>query len=211
MMIEDFGARVASVWEGLRPTTRSLIVGALQATAPPAATATPARSKQTPYDPRADWELSRLLAALDERAAEADEAALSAEQARALRRMAETTANVLQDQTQSAEVFAQLVERAHARHHFARIDALADALSSRFAPSEICELTRAAHPVVRALAQEALAQSPVNILMALLADPVDHDVARAAIERKANEYDSDEARQITILLEHADALDDEEE
>jgi hypothetical protein len=209
MTIEDFGARVASVWEGLRPTTRSLIVGALQVPAPTAAA--PVRGKQMPYDPRADWELSRLLAALDERATEAGAAAaLSAEQTRALRRMAETTASVLQNQTQSAEVFAQLVERAHARHDFARIDALADALAGRFAPSEICELTRAAHPVVRALAQEALAQSPVNVLMALLADPVDHDIARAAIERKASEYDSDEARQITMLLEHADELDDEE-
>jgi hypothetical protein len=138
MMIEDFGARVASVWEGMRSTTRSLIVGALQT--PNAGTASTARSGSS-YDARADWELSRLLAALDERATEAG-AALNAEQARELRRMAETCAVVLQHQTRSAEVFAQLVERAFGLHDYARIDALADALAARFAPSEVCELAR---------------------------------------------------------------------
>jgi hypothetical protein len=38
MTIEDFGARVASVWQGLRPSTRSLVERALTT----AAAATPA-------------------------------------------------------------------------------------------------------------------------------------------------------------------------
>jgi hypothetical protein len=205
MMIEDFGARVASVWEGMRSTTRSLIVGALQT--PNAGTTSTARSGSS-YDARADWELSRLLAALDERAVEAG-AALNAEQARELRRMAETCAVVLQHQTQSAEVFAQLVERAFGLHDYARIDALADALAARFAPSEVCELARFPHVVVRALAQEALAQSPTTLLIGLLADPVDADVARDALERQADEYGSEEARQIVRLLDQADLLEDE--
>src|SRR4051812_45908879 len=126
MMIEDFGARVASVWEGLRSTTRSLVEKALQSSvAGSASLQPPPRAEGRPYDARADWELSRLLAALDERATEAG-ASLNAEQAKELRRMADTTAFVLQSQTQSAEVFAQLVGRAHQMHNYARIDQLAD-------------------------------------------------------------------------------------
>lgn len=207
MMIEDFGARVASVWQGLRSTTRKLIIGALQSSSV-ASQAT--RGAAMPYDARADWELSRLLAALDERASDAS-AGLNAEQSKDLRRMADTTAFVLQDQTQSAEVFAQLVERAHARNDFARIDALADTLSTRFAPSEICELARQNHPVVRALAQEALAQSPVSILIALLADPVDAEIARDALFRQATEYDSEDARQIMNELSQMELPEDDDE
>jgi hypothetical protein len=207
-MIEDFGARVASVWEGMRPTTRSLIVGALQSSNAGVAGAASTTRNSSPYDARADWELSRLLAALDERATE-EGAALNAEQARELRRMAETCAVVLQHQTQSAEVFAQLVERAFGRRDYARIDALADALAARFAPSEVCELARNPHVVVRALAQESLAQSPTTMLIGLLADPVDSDVARDALERQAEEYGSEQARQIVHLLNQADMAEDE--
>jgi hypothetical protein len=207
MMIEDFGARVASVWEGMRSTTRSLIVGALQTSNAVAGTAATTRSGSS-YDARADWELSRLLAALDERATEAG-AALNAEQARELRRMAETCAVVLQNQTQSAEVFAQLVARAHRLRDYARIDQLADALAARFAPSEICELARSNDAVVRALAQEALAQAPTALLIGLLADPVDSEIARDALERQAADYGSEDARRVMQLLEQADAAEDD--
>ena len=209
MMVEEFGARVASVWEGLRATTRNLVERALQA--PGATGGSPAASGGSiSYDARADWELSRLLSALDERAAEAGTASLNEEQVRDLRRMAETCAAVLQNQTQSAEVFAQLVMRAHSAHDFARIDALADALSVRFAPSEICELARCPFPVVRALAQEALAQAPTSVLISLLADPVDLEIARDALERQAIEYGSDEARRIVYMLEQADLISDDD-
>jgi hypothetical protein len=206
VVIEDFGARVASVWEGLSSESRSLIVGALQST--PAAAAKEARNRASSYDARADWELSRLLSALDERAAEAG-ASLNAAQAANLRRMAETTASVLQSQTRSAEVFAQLVERAHRGHDFARIDGLADALAHRFAPSEMCELARCPHPVVRALAHEALAQSPTSVLISLLTDPVDAGVARAALECQAIEYGSEEARHLVNALEQVDGIEDD--
>lgn len=210
MMIEDFGARVASVWEGLRSTTRSLVEKALQSSVVGSATTTqPARATEgRPYDARADWELSRLLAALDERAAEAG-ASLNAEQAKELRRMADTTAFVLQSQTQSAEVFAQLVARAYRTHDYARIDQLADALNIRFAPSEICELARCNDAVVRALAQEALAQAPISLLVGLLVDPVDSEIARDALERQAIEYGSEEARRIVNVLDQADAVEDD--
>lgn len=214
MMIEDFGARVASVWEGLRSTTRRLVEKALQSSAihtssAPSPTPTPARAGESrPYDARADWELSRLLAALDERAMEVG-SSLNTEQVKELRHMADTTAFVLQTQTQSAEVFAQLVARAHRLHDFARIDQLADALATRFAPTEICELARCDNGVVRALAEEALAQSPTSILIALLADPVDSEIARDALERQAIEYGSEEARRVVQTLNQAEMVEDD--
>ncbi len=205
--IENFGGRVVSVWEGLRSTTRSLVERALQSsgTAP---VAQPARSEGRPYDARADWELSCLLAALDEHSAEGG-ASLDAEQARELFRIADTTALVLQGQTQSAEVFAQLVARAYRLHDYARIDQLADALAARFAPSEICELARSNDGVVRALAQEALAQAPTALLIGLLADPVDSEIARDALERQAADYGLEDARRVVQLLEQADAAEDD--
>ncbi|MDT4966334.1 MAG: hypothetical protein QOJ64_1071 [Acidobacteriota bacterium] len=206
MIIEEFGARVASVWEGLRSTTRSLVEKALQSSG--SATAQPARTESRPYDARADLELSRLLAALDERTSDAD-SKLNVEQEKELRRIADTTALVLQSQTQSAEVFAQLVGRAHHLHDYARIDQLADTLTARFAPTEICELARCVDPVVRALAQEALAQAPVSLLVGLLVDPVDSEIARAALERQAVEYGSEEARRIVHVLDQADSIEDD--
>lgn len=209
MMIEDFGARIASVWQGLSSTTRKLIVGALQS--PVASSpATQSHGSARTYDARSDWELSRLLYALDERVAE-NGSALPNEKAQEMRHMAETCAALLQNQTQSAEVFAQLVLRAHRQHDYARIDALADALTARFAPSEMCELARHDHPIIRALAHEALAQSPTSMLVALLSDPVDAEIAREALERQADEYGNDEARQVVYLLDQADMVDEEDD
>jgi|ERR1044071_717915 hypothetical protein len=209
MMIEDFGARVASVWEGLRATTRNLVERALQSSgAAAAATTQPQRSESRPYDARADWELSRLLSALDERSTEAG-ASMNAEQEKELRRMADTTALVLQNQTQSAEVFAQLVARTYRLRDYARIDQLADTLSARFAPSEICELARSNNEVVRALAQETLAQTPTSTLIALLGDPIDSEIAREALERQAGDYGSEEARRIVNILDQADMAEDD--
>ncbi len=208
MMIEDLGARIASVWEGLRSTTRKMIVGALQAPGALSLTAQPHTGAMA-YDARSDWELSRLLSALDESVAENIQQSES-EQGREMRRMAETCAALLQNQTQSAEVFAQLVIRAHRAHDFARIDALADALAARFSASEVCELARHNHPVVCALAREALAQSPTANLVALLADPVDAETARKALELQAIEYGNEEARQLVYMLDQADMMDEDD-
>ena len=65
MMIKEFGGRVASVWDGLRPMTQKMLVGALQSSNP--ATAQNHAPKFS-YDAHADWEVSRLLTALDEQA-----------------------------------------------------------------------------------------------------------------------------------------------
>ena len=190
-----FGARIATVWSELRPSTRGLVERALRA---PAHSGQATRNFQ--YDARADIELSRFLAALDERAAEKSEA-LDAETGGRLKSIAETCATVLQEKTESAEVFAQLVRRASNHRDYKRIDRLADALNTRFPPSEICELARSGDTIARELANEALARCPISILTGLLADPVDADTARAALRRQVVEYGSEEARQIVTALD----------
>ena len=204
--MKDFGGRLASVWSELRPTTRGLVERALQTpSGPPAPTRNP-NAANAPYDARADHELSLLLAALDERALETG-ISLETEKERQLRHMADTCATVLQEKTRSAEVFAQLVRRANDRRDYARIDLLADALAG-FAPSEICELARSQDVVVRALANETLAQFPTSALVGLLGDPVDSEIARDALRRQAIDYGSEEARQIVNALAQVDASED---
>jgi len=194
LSIDDFGSRIASVWSELRPSTRGLVERALQTPNGPQAT------RNFHYDARADLELSRFLAALDDRAAEKPNA-LDAEKNGKLKSIADTCAAVLLEKTESAEVFAQLVRRAETQRDYRRIDILADALTSRFPPSEICELARSTDPIVRELANEALARCPVSVLTSLLNDPVDSDTARAALRRQIVEYGSEEARQIVNAID----------
>jgi hypothetical protein len=193
--IDDFGARIATVWSELRPATRGLVERALQG----AFSGTPtARNFQ--YDARADLELSRFLAALDDRAAEKSNT-LDPKAVAKLKSIADTCASVLQEQTESAEVFAQLVRRAEIQKDYKRIDVLADALTSRFPPSEICELARSEDVIVRELANEALSRCPVSVLAGLLNDPVDAETARSALRRQVAEYGSEDARQLLLALE----------
>lgn len=191
MMIEEFGPRVASVWNHLRTTTRNLVERAWKSSAGGSVMQVP---QSAPYDPRSDQELSQLLAALDEHTV--SPGLPKGDASREARRLADACAGVLTQQTQSAEVFAQLIKRAHQRQDFARVDALAGLLTERLAPSEVCELARSNNVVVRALAHEALTQMPASLLMALLRDPVDATVARHALERQATEYASEEAYRV---------------
>lgn len=196
LIIDDFGGRIATVWSELRPATRGLVERALQAGAP--------TSRTFQYDARSDIELSRFLAALDDRAAETTNA-LDAEKGGKLKNIADTCAAVLLEKTESAEVFTQLVRRAESQKDYHRIDSLADALNYRFPPSEICELARSTHIVVRELANEALARCPVALLASLLNDPVDAATARAALRRQVAEYDSEEARHIlNVVIDDTD-------
>jgi hypothetical protein len=200
MTIDDFGSRIATVWSELRPATRGLVERALQATASGAKS-----SRNFQYDARADLELSRFLAALDDRAAEKTDA-LDPERGGKLKSIADTCAAVLLEKTESAEVFTQLVRRAEMQRDYRRIDILADALNSRFPPSEICELARSEDVIVRELANEALARCPISVLAGLLNDPVDAETARAALRRQVAEYGSEEARQIVNVLDQADEI-----
>jgi hypothetical protein len=199
-IIDDFGSRIATVWSELRPATRGLVERALQA-----AGSTTQASRNFQYDARADLELSRFLAALDDRAAEKTDA-LDPEKNGKLKSIADTCAAVLLEKTESAEVFTQLVRRAELQKDYRRIDTLADALNARFPPSEICELARSEHAIVRELANETLARCPISVLAGLLNDPVDAETARAALRRQVVEYGSEEARQIVNVLDQVDEL-----
>jgi hypothetical protein len=199
LAIEDFGSRIATAWSQLRPATRGFVERALQVTTGASST------RNFQYDARADIELSRLLAALDDRAAEKSEA-LNAEMGGKLKSVADACAAVLIEKTESAEVFAQLVRRAERQRDYKRIDTLADALNSRFPPSEICELARSEDTIVRELANEALARCPISVLAHLLSDPVDAETARAALRRQVVEYGSEEARQIVNVLDQVDEI-----
>ena len=194
-VIDDFGDRIATVWSELRPATRGLVERALQA----AASGAPA-TRNVQYDARADLELSRFLAALDDRVAEKS-GSLDAETNGKLKSIADTCASVLQEQTESAEVFAQLVRRAEVQKDYERIDLLADGLTSRFPPSEICELARSEDVIVRELANEALARFPIGVLSGLLNDPVDAETARSALRRQVVEYGSEDARRLLTALD----------
>ena len=193
MTIKEFGGRVASIWEGLRPMTRKMIVGALQA-----AKNAPA-STQNPrffYDAHADWEVSRLLSALDEQS-RSREVRDNAEKLSEINELADTCVRVLESQSASAEVFIQLAERAIKDNDYNRLDKLADRLAERYAASEIAEIVRQTEAAqIRAIAYETLAMLPIPAIIPLLDDPLYSGIAAGALEQKAFEFDSDEARDI---------------
>jgi hypothetical protein len=195
-MIKDLGAGVVNVWERLRPMTQKMLVGALEANSPNVPN-TP--SQRFFYDAHADWELSRLLSALDEQSKNpkdeiADEVAL----------LAETCVRVLESQSASAEVFIQLAERAIKRHDYNKLDKLSDRLLERFSAGEIAEIVRQTElPQVRAIAYETLALLPVNSITPLLEDPLYSDIAANALEQKAFEYESEEARDVLDMFDSA--------
>src|SRR5256714_13796382 len=154
MVIEECGPRVANVWNHLRTTTRNLVENAWRSAGSGSAPQVP---RSAPYDPRSDQELSQLLAALDDHAHQTESSA-GREGARESRRLADACANVLSQQTQSAEVFAQLIVRAHQRNNYAQVDALAELLPEWLTPSQICETVSAKKVILRGLAHVGLTQ-----------------------------------------------------
>jgi len=196
MMIKNFGARVISVWEGLRPMTKKMLVGALQASG-----ASNVQSQKFSYDVHAEWELSRLLSALDEQTKDADVRS-DAKKLGEIKQLAETCAKVLQTQTASAEVFIQLATRAVQHHDFNNLDRLADVLAARFSAGEVAEIIRQTDLAqIRAVAYETLALTPLNNLLPLLDDPLYFEIARNALEQQAFEFDNEEAQQVLEQLE----------
>ena len=202
MTIKDFGARVVSVWEGLRPMTKKMLVGALQAN--PTSTNT-----KFSYDAHADWELSRLLSALDEQANEAEIKA-DPQKLKEIKQLANTCVEVLESKTESAEVFIHLAERALAKNNYKQLDKLADLLARRFSVNEMAEIARQTeNPAIRALAYEALALVPPGILLQLLDDPLYEDIAKNVFEQQAYEFENDEARRILEQLDLDEELSGE--
>jgi hypothetical protein len=193
MMIKNFGARVEKVWEDLRPLTKKMIVGALQANSANVPTLQPQKFS---YDTQSDWELSRLLTALDEQAKEAktnnDSAKLSE-----INELSETIVLVLEAQTISAEVFIQLAERVLKRNDYNKFDQLADALAARFSAGEVAEIVRQTDVAqIRAVAYETLALMPTSALLTIFDDPLYSEIAMNSLEQQAFEYESEEAREV---------------
>jgi hypothetical protein len=200
MMIKDFGARVESIWQGLRPVTKKMLSGAIDVPAKP--------NRKFSYDAHADWELSRLLSVLDEQS-ENKEIKKDAEKLREIKEFSETCARVLEAQTESAEVFIQLAKRALARNDFRKIDQLADILASRFSAGEVSEIVRQTDMAqIRALAYESLALKPIPALLKVIDDPLYFEIVRNALEQQAFEYESDEARAILEHLEFGETNED---
>lgn len=192
MMIKDLGSRVVSVWEGLRPETKKMLVGVLESKTVP--TQTP--SQRYSYDAHADWELSRLLSALDEQSKSPGPIETGVVLSE-ISQLADTCVRVLEAQSGSAEVFIQLAERAIKKHDYNKLDALSDRLAERFSAGEIAEVVRQTEvPQIRAIAYETLAMLPVPLLVALLDDPLYADIAANSLEQKAFEFESDEARDV---------------
>lgn len=201
MTIKDFGARVNSVWEGLRPVTRKMLVGAMQ-------TNLTSPNTKFSYDAQSDWELSRLLSALDEQTRDS-EFRKDTEKLREIRQMAETVADVLEAQSASAEVFIQLAERALARRDYKEIDKLTDALLERFSVGEMCEIVRQTeNPAIRALGFETLALVPVPKLLPLLEDSLYEEIVRSVLEQQAFEYNNEQAQRVLEQMDFEDELDE---
>ncbi|GIU81458.1 MAG: hypothetical protein D6687_03090 [Acidobacteria bacterium] len=188
-MIKGLGPQIEKVWNGLRPTTREMLTRALQ-------------KKLTPskffYDVHLDWELSKLLAVLDDQLAKEEKKTSgrkSRQKIKEIKLLAEACASVLQSQTESAEVFIQLVERALKKKDYAKVEAISQILNERFSAGEVCEIIRqTTNPVIRALAYESLALFPPSLLMLLVDDPFYGDIAKNALEIQAFDYESEEAQ-----------------
>src|SRR5688572_5807676 len=198
MTINEFGPRVASVWEGLRPVTKKMLVGALESANQPTANT---KSPKFSYDAHADWEVSRLLKALDEQSTQS-EIRRDAAKLTEIKQLADTCVRVLESQSASAEVFIQLAERAIRENNYSRLDSLADHLSQRYSAGEIAEVVRQTElPQIRAIAYETLAMMPVSALLPLLDDHLYAGIAGASLEQKAYEFESEEARDILDQLD----------
>ncbi len=193
MIMKDLDAGVVRVWEGLRPITQKMLVGVLQSngitlSSPP---------QKFEYDAHADWELSRLLTALDGQKKPIDPKAN-----KEVSKLAETCAGILESQSGSAEVFIQLAARAIKQHDYRKLDQLADHLFERYSAGEIAEIVRQTEfPQIRAIAYETLAMLSVQTLLPLLDDPLYAEIAIGALEQKAFEYDSEDAREILDQIE----------
>src|SRR4029078_4545223 len=82
------------------------------------------------------------------------------------------------------------------KHDYKKLDSLADRLAERFSVGEIAEVIRQTDsPQIRAIAYETLPPLPVQQVTQLLGDSLYADIAAAALEQKAFEYESDEAKE----------------
>lgn len=193
MTIKDLGTRIETVWEGLRPMTKKMIERALQEAS---GKILPPPQTKFSYDTQSDWELSRLLKALDEQIAD-PVYRKNPSRLKELDQMADACSALLEDGTGSAEAFIQLADRALKRGDFDHFDKLSNILGERFSAGEIAEIIRQEPlPQIRAVAYETLALLPPIALVNLLDDPLYESIAQNALEKQAFEFGNDEARMI---------------
>jgi hypothetical protein len=199
MSSRQFDRKVALIWEELRPVTRNMLAGAMKSgPSHPISTTAP----KFFYDATADWEVSRLLTALDEEA-RVPSNRKNSKRLSEIAKLADVCVRVLETQSASAEVFGLLAERALRDNDYDRLEHLADNLADRYSAGEIAEVVRQSEfPQVRAIAHETLAMLPVDAIAPLLDDGLYFEIAIYALEQKAFEFDSDEARD---LLDHIDS------
>ncbi len=114
---------------------------------------------------------------------------------------------VLQEKTRSAEVFAQLVRRADKQRDYARIDALADALTG-LRPAKFANWHDRRMWLSERWQTRRWHSFPLSVDWTV-EDPVDSEIARDALRRQAVDYGSEEARQIVNALAQMDASNDE--
>ncbi|NNE98766.1 MAG: hypothetical protein HKN25_07070 [Pyrinomonadaceae bacterium] len=190
-MNKNFGTRVENVWKDLRPITKEFLVDVLKTNKKP--------KKQTvSYDAHSDWELSRLLGALDASSGMKPDSVDIKE----MKRLADICVSVLEEKTVSADIFIQLAKRALKRNDFAKIDKLADILHERFAAGEIIEVIRATEiPQISAIAYETLAIMPVSSIAPHIKDPLYFEIACNVLDQQANEFQNREAKQVLEGLE----------
>ncbi len=192
-MIKNFGKQVESIWNDLRPRTKNMLVGAMK-------TNSFANKQKFTYDAHADWELSRLLNALDEQAK--NPKSKKEDDLDEINHLAEICANVLEAQTESAEVFIQLAKRVLAKNDFHKFDALGEALFERFSAGEIAEIIRQTDMAqIRAVCFETLAVLPVSLIMSLLDDPLYFEIGCNVLEQQAIEFNNAEAREALENIE----------
>ncbi len=192
-MIKNLGKQVETIWNDLRPMTKTMLVRAMK-------TNKFAKKQKHSYDAQVDWEISSLLNALDEQAegSKSDENEL-----RDINNFAEICASVLEAQTETAEVFIQLAKRALAKNDFSKIDKLADVLFERFSVGEIAEVIRQTELAqIRAIAYETLVVMPATNIEPLLNDQLYFEIACNVLEQQAVEFESDQAR---VILENLEA------
>ena len=191
MMIKNLGLKVETAWKSLRPVTKEMLVRSLK----PEGKKT-SRKNRASYDAHSDWEISRLLDALDKQTVDArkEKADLDIDE---MNNLAEACANVLQEKTESAEIFIQLANRALARSDYAKIDKLSDALLERFSASEIGEVIRQTEaPQIRAIAYETLAVMQTSSIEPLLKDPLYFEIACNVLEQQMVEFENEDARRV---------------
>jgi len=190
MMMKNFGTQVEVAWESMRPITKELIVGILK----------PGKRRKTKknssHDAHSDWEISRLLDALDEQAV-ATKDARTDDDLDEINNLANICAGVLEEKTVSAEIFIQLAKRALARNDYSKIDSLADALHERFSVTEIAEVIRQSDvPQIRAICYETLAVMPALSVAPLVNDPLYFEIGCNVLEQQLIEFDNLEAGRI---------------